>query len=450
MNNQLKLPEGWIEVTLKDITHKVMNVKPENAPNKKFRYIDISSIDNKKYIVSDFKSFYGKDAPSRARRPIRKGDVLFSNVRTYLKNIAIVSEEFDGQLASTGFTVLSPNRLILSKYLFRWIQTSEFLNAVTPEQTGSSYPATSDKKVLSQSIFLPPLAEQKRIVKKVEALLARVNAARERLDRVPALLKRFRQAVLSAACSGRLTEVWREENGFTDLKNSNDELPSSWRYFALDEICVGFQYGSSKKSEKEGKIPVLRMGNIQNGEVDWSDLKYTSDESEIKKYHLKPNTVLFNRTNSPELVGKTAIYRGEKPAISAGYLIRILHGDSVNPFYLNYCMNRPDFKEWCLQQRTDGVSQSNINAKKLSQYKIPFCDIEEQKEIVHRIEALFKLAKAIEVRVEAARTRADKLTQSILAKAFRGELVPTEADLARREGREYETAEALLEKVKNA
>ena len=80
----------------------------------------------------------------------------------------------------------------------------------------------------------------------------------------------------------------------------------------LSEICVAFEYGSSRKSAKSGKVPVLRMGNIQDGRIDWSDLRFISnDEDEIKKYLLASNTVIFNRTNSPELVGKTGIYRGE-------------------------------------------------------------------------------------------------------------------------------------------
>jgi len=101
------------------------------------------------------------------------------------------------------------------------------------------------------------------------------------------------------------------------------ELPESWIFTTLDKVCASFKYGTSTKSDKEGKVPVLRMGNLQNGEIDWKDLVYTSDINEIKKYNLEPNSVLFNRTNSPELVGKTSIYRDERQAIYAGYLIKI-------------------------------------------------------------------------------------------------------------------------------
>ena len=271
--------------------------------------------------------------------------------------------------------------------------------------------------------------------------MERVNKARERLDRVPDILKKFRQTVLAAACSGRLTADWREDVG------EADELPSAWERRRLSSLCSRFEYGSSKKSDSEGEIPVLRMGNMQDGEVDWTNLKYTSDNEEIEKYALEPNTVLFNRTNSPELVGKTSIYRGERPAVFAGYLIRIHHGPDLDPEYLNYCLNAYDFREYCNHVKSDGVSQSNINAKKLAAYEMPWCEWEEQREIVRRVKSLFEVATRIEQHVVAGGTYTESITQAVLSKAFAGELVETEADLARREGREYEPATVLLGRI---
>ncbi len=231
-------------------------------------------------------------------------------------------------------------------------------------------------------------------------------------------------------------------------RENSDILPENWEYVSLDKLCESFQYGTSKKSQTTGKLPVLRMGNIQNGQIDWTDLVYTSDEKEIEKYKLNHGDVLFNRTNSPELVGKTSIYRGEQSAIFAGYLIKINNFEELDSEYLNYCLNSIYAKEFCLRVKTDGVSQSNINAQKLGKFEVPFCSKEEQQEIVRRVKALFKLAGAIEKRVATVTVRAEKLKQAILAKAFRGELVPTEAELARREGRSYEPASGLLAKIK--
>jgi len=182
------------------------------------------------------------------------------------------------------------------------------------------------------------------------------------------------------------------------------------------------------------------MGNIQSGKIDWTDLVYTPDDDEIQKYSLHPNTVLFNRTNSPELVGKTAIYRGERPAIFAGYLIRINQLPELEPEYLNLCLNTNYAKEFCLHIKTDGVSQSYINAQKLGAFNVLFCPLLEQQEIVRRVEALFNTADRIEERYKKATAHIDKLTQSILSKAFRGELVPHDPN--------DEPATALLERIR--
>ena len=182
------------------------------------------------------------------------------------------------------------------------------------------------------------------------------------------------------------------------------------------------------------------MGNIQNGRLDWEDLVYTSDAWEITKYSLQHNDILFNRTNSPELVGKTAIYKSEQAAIYAGYLIRVRCTELLNPDFLTYCLNSPQGRHYCWQVKSDGVSQSNINAKKLAAFEFGLPPVEEQTEIVRRVEQLFAFADQLEARVAAAQERIDKLTQSILAKAFRGELVPQDPN--------DEPASVLLERIK--
>jgi len=334
-------------------------------------------------------------------------------------------------------------RLSSARFLFFYLLSQR--RALIEAGQGGAQPNLSNALVRDWVIPLPPLAEQRRIVAAVEALLARMNAARDRLNRVPAILKRFRQSVLSAACSGRLTADWRVTE--TDCPD-DDELPAGWSIRPLSELCTRFEYGSSQKSQKSGRVPVLRMGNLQDGRIEWYDLVYTDDPKEIAKYRLSPNTVLFNRTNSPELVGKTSLFRGEREAVFAGYLIRVLTGSELDPHFLNYCLNAPSFKEFCLHVRTDGVSQSNINAQKLASYELNWCPVPEQQEIVRRVDALFALADRIEAKLDAARQRVESLTQSILAKAFRGELVPTEAELARRENRSYEPAADLLVRIR--
>lgn len=333
---------------------------------------------------------------------------------------------------------ITPDEEILHpKFLFYGM--NGYLKAIQDATSSVTVGHLSSRDVQRIPFPIPPLTEQRRIVAKLEKLLGKVDACEKRLAKIPVILKRFRQSILAAACSGRLTADWREKNPnvgairrvaqsgrgtASPLQNTGDDLPEGWMFSDLKNLCNGFQYGSSKKSLSAGKVPVLRMGNIQNGKLDWSNLVYTSDANEIKKYFLNSGDVLFNRTNSPELVGKTAIYRGERPAIFAGYLIRIRNKPEIDSEYLNFCLNTTFSRVWCQEVKTDGVSQSNINAQKLAAFSVPLPPLTEQQEIVRRVEALFALADQIEARYTKAKASVDKLTQSILAKAFRGELVP--------------------------
>lgn len=389
---------------------------------------------------------------------LRKNDVIVamsSGSKAVVGKTAQLLHPWEGSFgAFCG--VLRPTQHIDNRYFGMFFRTRAYRNAISELAAGTNINNLKNEHFEAISVPLAPLQEQRRIVAKLEDLLGKVDACQKRLERIPLILKRFRQSVLAAACSGRLTADWRKgrkdplpqevveqlkarrtRDSKTETESrrileaydyreeqEDDSLPPSWACVALRKLCRSFDYGSAQKSQPSGKVPVLRMGNIQNGKLDWSDLVYSSDKDEISKYALKPKTVLFNRTNSPELVGKTAIYNGERPAIFAGYLIRINAEDVLDPDYLNLCLNTPYARRFCSKVKTDGVSQSNINAQSLGKFEVPFCSIQEQREIVRRVEALFKLADQIESRYNAAKASVDRLTQSILAKAFLGELVP--------------------------
>ena len=323
--------------------------------------------------------------------------------------------------------------------------------------TGSTFPNVSSNNLAELEIPLPPLNEQRRIVSTIEQLTDRSHKARAALEDVPKLIEQFRQSVLAAAFRGDLTADWREKNPNIEpasellerikidrLRHAKspkqiekineiysyeesegtDALPAHWQYISLEKLANSLDYGTSAKSSSSGDVVVLRMGNLQGGEIDWGDLAYTSDKDEIAKYRLQPDTVLFNRTNSPELVGKTSIYRGDSPAIFAGYLIRIRNVEELDPEYLNYCLNSDYAKGYCWKVKTDGVSQSNINAQKLGKFEIPFCSLKEQREIIGQIKRSFKTIKEIENLYQENYSDLERLDRSILAKAFRGELVP--------------------------
>lgn len=164
------------------------------------------------------------------------------------------------------------------------------------------------------SIPLPPFAEQQRIVDRIESLFAKLDEAKEKAQAVVDSFETRKAAILHKAFTGELTAKWREEHGVG---------MDSWEKKSVGELCISLKYGTAKKSDASGNVVVLRMGNLRQGEIDWSDLAYSNDSDDIEKYKLFSGDVLFNRTNSAALVGKTAIYRGEHPAIYAGYLIKL-------------------------------------------------------------------------------------------------------------------------------
>jgi type I restriction enzyme S subunit len=483
----IEVSEGWQVSTVGECFLEIKNGTPATQ-NKLGKGVPVSRIETIQNNKFDLNRVHHIETPSEKLAEdykYREGDIAFSHINSFEHVGKTALYEGNPEALIHGMNLLRLRRkheYINPKFAHYFMRSTFFREEVRKRVGHAVNQVSINQKNLSEVPFvLAPLNEQRRIVAKLEKLLSRVDAAQARLATIPRILKRFRQSVLAAACSGELTVNWRQQNigdfsaeavidslleqrlaeaetaskedklrAIYEYKeeNASEDLPEGWNFVALGKLCESFDYGTSAKSQSSGVIPVLRMGNIQNGEIDWSDLVYTSDEDEIDKYSLEPQSVLFNRTNSPELVGKTAIYRGERPAIFAGYLIRVNNFRELNSAYLNYCLNTNSAREFRLSVKTDGVSQSNINAQKLAKFEVPFCSLAEQQEIVRRVEALFKTSDALEARYRTAKAHVDKLTQSILARAFRGELVTTEAELARREGRDYEPASVLLERIR--
>ena len=301
---------------------------------------------------------------------------------------------------------------IYYKYLFFYALSQR--EVFIAEGKGGAQPNISQNVIKNHRIPLPPLPEQQRIVECIENLYAKLDEAKEMVQAVLDESEKRKAAILHKAFSGELTEKWRNENKL---------LLDEWKQLSVKEVCTSLKYGTSAKSKDKGKAIVIRMGNLQKGEIDWSKLAYTDNEEEIEKYKLSSGDVLFNRTNSPELVGKTAIYRGEYPAIYAGYLIKLDYKrDILIGEYLNYILNSPVAKEYCNSVKTDGVNQSNINAQKIGAFVIPVPNKKEQEEIVSTLDNIFAKEKVILETAEKSLEHIDSIKKSILAKAFRGEL----------------------------
>jgi type I restriction enzyme, S subunit len=261
-------------------------------------------------------------------------------------------------------------------------------------------------------VAVPPLNEQKRIADKLGAVFARVDACRERLDRVPAILKRFRQAVLAAATSGKLTEEWREET-----------KPSvEWRHTTVGSLLADIRYGTAKKCLYEPKkTPVLRIPNILDGRVKHDDMKYAEfEKEEFRKLVLAAGDILMIRSNgSLGLVGRIALVtEREEGFVYAGYLIRLRVNQAfARPAYLSISLESPESRNAIehVARSTSGVN--NINTEEIKALAISLPGVDEQDEIVHRVEALFAYADRLEARYTAARAQVERLTPALLGAA---------------------------------
>lgn len=289
--------------------------------------------------------------------------------------------------------------LIDQKFLFHFLLWDT--EKIKEDQgTGTTMMHVSKGSMDDRDIHLPPLPEQRRIVGILDQAFdgiatAKANAEKN-LQNARALFESHLQSVLQS---------------------------KKWEWKTLGDLCEGVEYGSSAKSKKEGEVPVLRMGNIQDGQLDWESLVYTDDKDEIAKYLLRHNDVLFNRTNSPELVGKTAIYKSEMPAIFAGYLIRIRRKEELlNADYLSYFLNSQIAFDYGKTVVISSVNQANINGTKLKGYPIPAPSITEQKIIVKELDALRAETKRLESLYQRKLAALDALKQSLLHQAFSGEL----------------------------
>jgi type I restriction enzyme, S subunit len=423
---------NWTKTRLDEVCSLVTDGTHHSPPNSSsgaYRYVTAKNIRPWGLDLRDISYVDAKThAEIYARCPVEKNDVLYikDGVTTGLAVINHLDEPFS-MLSSVA--LLKPMRNVLEpRYLKYWLNSPKTFQNLTGEMTGSAIKRLVLRQIRSAEIDIAPFNEQTRIADQLDKLLARIQSCNDRLDAIPALLKRFRQAVLDAATSGSLTEEWNAENKPT------------WTAVRLSDVAGEFSYGSAAKSSKTEAVPVLRMGNIQSGRLDWMDLVFTSDLQEIDKYRLRKGDVLFNRTNSPELVGKTAVYQGEREAIYAGYLIRVRCLPTLLPEYLNYCLGSKAGRAYCWSVKSDGVSQSNINAKKLAAFEFLLPSIQEQAEIICRVDNLQKMANRIEASYLAAKSQAQRLISLLLAKAFRGDLVPQDP--------EDESADLLLKRIK--
>lgn len=435
-----ELPKGWARTTLTEVTRPYETTDPTRSPEKEFTYIDIGSIDNKTQTITQPKNFLGHDAPSRARRVVAAGDVLFSTVRTYLRNIAVVPDLLHGQLTSTGIAVLRPSEAIQSRYLFFFVRSDDFIADISKAQDGTLYPAVTDKNVGCAVVPLPPLPEQKRIIAKIDSLTARTARARTDLAKIPTLIARYKSAVLDLAFGGKLTSDFRK-NG----KDDGCGLPDSWSVRLLgdiSEIQSGIQVGKKRINDEElVEVPYLRVANVQRGWLKLDEIKKISVTREEKNRLLLQNgDVLMNEGGDRDKLGRGWVWGGQvAECIHQNHVFRIRINEGILPpeFVSHFANERG--QQYFFDQGTQTTNLASISKRKVAALPVPVPPLDEALEIVRRIETAFAWLDRVSSDHASAARLLPKLDGAILAKAFSGELVAQDPN--------DEPAFALLERI---
>jgi type I restriction enzyme S subunit len=477
------LPEGWALATLED----VCEINPAKAHKDSLpadaavTFLPMPAVDADEGAIT---------APQTKRfSEVRKGftsfrenDVIMAKITPCMENgkAAIARNLINGLgFGSTEFHVLRPTAAVLPEFAYRFIRQESYRRSAESEMTGSVGQKRVPQSFLEATeIRLPPTPEQDRIVKSLAELLNAVKASQAKLSRVSAILKRFRQAALAAGCSGRLTEDWREnhpevESATVTLerirqerqnKNQNavalvesddlPELPDSWAWARFGFLLGELRNGISTKPELSPPgVSILRINSVRSGSVSLNAHRFLPRGAKLlPEYGLRDGDLLFTRYNgSLDLLGVCGMVRGLGNAsiLYPDKLMRVRfdHGH-VLPAYAELFFQSAGARDRLTAQSRSSAGQQGVSGADIKSQPFALPTFLEQVEIIDRVSPLLSLADTIEHRLAKALMCSDKLTQSILAKAFRGELVPTEAELARREGREYEPASVLLDRIR--
>jgi type I restriction enzyme, S subunit len=480
-----KLPKGWVKTNLGEVCLPVANIQPEDSPDTEFTYFDIGGIDNERNRISETKLVTGRSAPSRARQALRKDDILFSTVRTYLRKIARVESDYPNPVASTGFAVIRPAEDVSSQFLFFQVLSENFLQPLHALQIGSSYPAVRARNVFDQPILLPPTREQERIAAKLSAAFSAVERAETAARRAQKRLDRYRAAVLDAAVSGELSRTWRESQKKEILVHDTGEIllqrflvarrsrweqaelrrfdaaaqtpkgdkwklryrelippqtdglpeqPKRWAWISIDQLSWSSGYGTSVKCTYEGKGPaVLRIPNIRNRTIHFDDLKFATTSKEFDDDDfVAPGDLLLIRTNgSKDLIGRVAVVKDEPPRQCgfASYLIRFrLVGDKTVWSWIALAWDSSMLRSGIESRAATTAGQYNVSLSGLADLAVPLPPMDEQAEIVGEVERRMAAADRLQAALEQQLTRASATRQSLMHEAFSGRLVPQDPD----------------------
>lgn len=441
------LPMNWWQVQIGDIADVVAGGTPKSGEKENFAEpgtgvawltpADLSSYSGK-YISQGARDLSERGYISCSAKLMPKGALLFSS-RAPIGYVAIAENKISTNQGFKSFIFPEHIHPDFAYYYLRSIR-----DVAESMGSGTTFKELSGNTAKQLPFIIAPLDEQKVIADRLDTLLAQVENTKARLERIPKILKRFRQSVLSAAVSGRLTEEWRKSHAEKE----------EWRQVSLgDLIDNGPQNGIYKPAKLYGSgCLIIRIDSFYDGVIaDWNELKRVQLEAlEIEKWQVNQGDLLINRVNSIEYLGKSAlVHELTEPAVFESNIMRLsLIRDLAEPGFISLFLRSPVGLERLRAKAKLAVNQASINQNDVKSCLLVMPKLDEQTEIVRRVDQLFARADRIEKQVNNALARVNKLTQSILAKAFRGELT----EQWRKENPELISgesgAEALLEKIR--
>lgn len=436
------LPKNWIETTLEDIG--IINPKHRRDIDQN----TLVSFVPMPFVREDSSDLQlGDDKPlsevSKGYTHFCDGDVLFAKITPCMENgKAAVATNLKNKLGcgSTELHVLRPLGNIPPQYIYSYLHQKKYRDGARNHMTGSAGQLRVPGEYFKKSIIpLPPLNEQRRIVAKLDQLLPKVRLCEERLEKVTVIMKRFRQSVLAAACSGKLTADWRKEK----------KIDPNWKAIKLGSLISMLDQGWSPKckinnSPSDSIWGVIKTTAVQPMKFDESENKELPDALSPKPhFEIQVDDLLITRAGPRVRAGVCCLVRSTRPKLmicDKVYRFRVIKQETL-PQFIECALNNPLMVEYIDTLKT-GISDSGLNLtqEKFRDIEIELPSLNEQNEIVRRVESLFKIADEIESRYQKAKVNIEKLTQSILAKAFRGELVAQDPN--------DEPASVLLERIR--
>jgi len=445
--SKCSIPSSWITTSLGNVIDygKTIKAEPSTVKNEMW-VLELEDIEKNTSKILKKLTFLDRQSKSSKNR-FKAGDVLYGKLRPYLNKV--VMSDADGVCSTEIVPLKSPDELN-NKYLFYWIKHPEFIEYVTKVGYGVNMPRLGTKDGKAAPFVLSPLAEQKQIADKLDTLLAQVERTKTRLDAIPKILKRFRQSVLAAAVSGKLTEDWREGseklncNIVDDLEKQLNSSEFKMKSKVTGEVSVHPSH-KSWLMMRFGRIFNVKSGDgLTSKEMVFDGGVPVYGGNGINGYHDK-----FNIKKETLVIGRVGYYCGsihltEKKSWVTDNALIVSYPEDVVEKKFAYIL----LKATNLRINSSSTAQPVISGAKIYPIQIPLPPKEEQTEIVRRVEELFGFSDRIEVRVKKAQGHVNHLTQSILAKAFRGELTADwrkqNPDLISGEN----SAQSLLDKIK--